>query len=232
MAGSFSLYQRFVAAGSGSNQILQACLNAGSSSQDAYETAYPATIRANFTYSEQTTLSNVTPTASVFNPDFYNAGSASKAINRNDANFVYQYTTPILIPADKTLGSVVDARIAVNVDTSHLGDGTLSPIVNTVQASTFGTNQTNGLILVSGDDAYIKDSNLANGFNVVGQQQQYRGFFQFGVNGPVIGHNGNNSTLPAPGDGQYAVTGSLIVSSSKLMFYNGAASNNGWTAII
>jgi hypothetical protein len=231
MASNSIIYARFIAAGSGSNQILQACLTAGSSSQDAYETAYPPTSTANFAYNNQTYLSSATPTSSVFNPDLYNAGSASKAINRNNANFAYQYTTPLLIPADTTLDAIINGRIAVDVDLSHIADASVSPTLNTISATQFGTTYSNGNVWVIGDDSKLVDVNLGNGFGIVGQQQINRGWVKFGTNGPVWGHNGNQSTLPTPGDGLYALTGSLIVSSSKLMYYNGSATTNGWTAI-
>jgi len=40
-AGDLNIYTKYVAAGSSSNQIYQDCLMAGSSSQNATETAYP-----------------------------------------------------------------------------------------------------------------------------------------------------------------------------------------------
>ena len=41
-AGNLNIYAKYVTAGSSSNQIYQDCLMAGSSSQSAIETAYPA----------------------------------------------------------------------------------------------------------------------------------------------------------------------------------------------
>ena len=108
----------------------------------------------------------------------------------------------------------------------------ISPKFNTIQASKFTTTYSNGTVLVIGDDSKIVDVNLSNGMGIVGQQQNNRGWVKFGTNGPLWGHNGNQATLPTPGDGLYAVTGSLMVSSSKLMYYNGTGSLPlGWTAI-
>ena len=231
MAGSLTIYSRFIAAGSGSNDILQACLTAGSSSADAYETAYPPTTTANFNFG-LVTKSSGNFTASVFNGDIYRDGYYSSSVdNRVYANFASNYTTPVLIPADTTLDAIIDSRITVDVDLSHISDATLSPNVKTISAKQFGTTYSNGTVWVIGDDTKLVDVNLGNGFGIVGQQQNNRGWVKFGTNGPLMGHNGNQSTLPTPGDGLYAVTGSLMVSSSKLMYYNGSATTNGWTAI-
>jgi hypothetical protein len=46
-AGDLNIYAKYVAAGSSSNQIYQDCLMAGSSSQNATETAYPAGNKTN-----------------------------------------------------------------------------------------------------------------------------------------------------------------------------------------
>ena len=231
MAADLRIWSASIAAGSGSNEILQNCLSAGSSSADAYETAYPPTTNANFTYQLQTTLSSLTPTASVFNPDLYRNGVYSSSIKRVEDNFAYNYITPLLIPADTTLDSIIDGRITADVDLSHISDSSISPKLKTLSATQFGTTYSNGIVWVVGDDVTIRDVNLANGLAIVGQQQTNRGWVKFGSNGPLWGHNGNQSNLPTPGDGLYSITGSLIVSSSKLMFYNGAATLNGWTAI-
>jgi hypothetical protein len=184
----------------------------------------------NFASANQTYLSSATPTPVAFGAVSANSASMAKYPSRKESNFSSSYITPLTIPGDKSLSDVIDSRVLANIDFTG---GTVNPNLKTIKATQFATTYSTGTVLVVGDDTWIKDSNLANGFNVVGQQQNYRGFFKFGTNGPVVGHNGNNATLPTPGDGQYALTGSLIVSASKLMFYNGLSSGtNGWTAII
>ena len=58
MAQNLDIYAKYVAAGSSSNQIYQDCLMAGSSSQDATETAYPT--NTNPTNTGYTYLSSAT----------------------------------------------------------------------------------------------------------------------------------------------------------------------------
>jgi hypothetical protein len=57
-AGDLNIYAKYVAAGSSSNQIYQDCLMAGSSSQNATETAYPAGNKTNtgYTYLSSATV--------------------------------------------------------------------------------------------------------------------------------------------------------------------------------
>jgi hypothetical protein len=231
MASNLTIYNRFIAAGSSSNQIYQACLTAGSSSQDATETAYPPTTQANFTYSLQTTLSNVTPTASVFNPDLYKAGKNAVTVSRVEDNFSGSYYKPVTIPANTSLNQIIDDRIAADISITSLKDGSQSPTFNSVKASSFSTTLSNGNILISGDDAIIKDVNIANAIGIIGQQNTYRGWVKFGKYGPLVGHNGNQAT-PLPGDGLYAITGSLLVSGSHLFMYTGCVTGSGWDVII
>jgi hypothetical protein len=150
--------------------------------------------------------------------------------SRTENNFSSSYYHPLMIGGDTTLDAIIDGRLIVDIDTASLKDGSKSPLFNTIKASKFSTPISNGLVLVSGDDAYLKDSNLANGFNIVGQQNQYRGWVKFGQNGPLVGHNGNQAT-PAPGD-PFAITGSLLVSGSHLYMYTGCVTGSGWNQII
>jgi len=184
------------------------------------------TTASNFTYQLQTTLSNVTPILPTFGQTLVSASGI------RIENFEFNNRHTIMIPADTTLNQIIDDRILVDEDLSHIADASLSPNVKTISAKQFGTTYSNGVVWVVGDDSTIRDVNVANGFAIVGQQQINRGWVKFGTNGPLWGHNGNQSTLPTPGDGLYAITGSLMVSSSKLMFYNGSSTGtNGWTAI-
>ena len=219
MAQNLDIYAKYVAAGSSSNQIYQDCIMAGSSSQDATETAYPTNTNptnTGYTYLSSATVQKTYSTNSyeVLNPtsaDLHTRGQRKKAT----------------IAADLTLYGVLTSSIQsyLNIGASDgvVTGSSISPKFNTIQASKFTTTYSNGTVLVIGDDSKIVDVNLSNGMGIVGQQQNNRGWVKFGTNGPLWGHNGNQATLPAPGDGLYAVTGSLMVSSSKLMFYNGDA---------
>jgi len=184
---------------------------------------------SNFTYQTMTTLSSFTygpPTGSVS----MESASMAKYPSKTAANFVFNNNVPVLIAADTTLEQIIDDRILVDEDLSHIADASLSPNVKTISAKQFGTTYSNGTVWVIGDDSTLRDVNLGNGFAIVGQQQINRGWVKFGSdsNGPLWGHNGNNVTAPAPGDGLYAVTGSLFVSSSKLLYYNGSNPTPGW----
>lgn len=189
-------------------------------------------VTKNFTSSYQTTLSSTTPTPVAFGAVDANTAIQTKYPSASYANFTFNTNIPVLIPADTTLDAIIDGRITADIDLSHIADASLSPNVKTISAKQFGTTYSNGTVWVIGDDSTLVDVNLGNGFAIVGQQQNNRGWVKFGTNGPLMGHNGNQATLPTPGDGLYAITGSLMVSSSKLMFYNGAAAGtNGWVAI-
>jgi hypothetical protein len=222
------------------NTLISASVLTGTSINDAYTQAHLSVSSSNLNFRNQTYLSSTTPTPTAFHASSSNwwaenyiaPNGVVMGTSSSKVNFASNYTTPLMIPADTTLESIIDSRLLADVD---LTGGTLSPSLKTINASKITTTYSNGTVLVVGDDTYIKDANLQNGFNIVGQQQQYRGFVRFGTgsNAPLIGHNGNNVTLPAPGDNTYAFTGSMIVSASKLMFYNGSSTGtNGWTAII
>ena len=202
---------------SASNALIVNAITAGSSSAQAVGIGYSTstnTSNLGYTYKSSATVQKTYSTSSY------------SVLNPTTSNKTGSIVTPITMPADKTAINFVNDRLGVYIDTNIS-----NPKFNTITASKFTTTYSQGTVLVVGDDTYIKDSNLANGFNLVGQQNQYRGFVRFGINGPLIGHNGNVSTLPAPGD-VYAYTGSMIVSASKLMYYNGAGATNGWAAII
>lgn len=184
----------------------------------------------NFASKSHTTLSNVTPTPAAFGAIDANTAIQTKYPSSSYANFVNNNRFTVMIPADTTLEQIIDSRILVDEDLSHIADASLSPNVKTISAKQFGTTYSNGTVWVIGDDSTLRDVNVGNGFAIVGQQQINRGWVKFGSgsNGPLWGHNGNNVTAPAPGDGLYAVTGSLFVSSSKLLYYNGSNPTPGW----
>jgi len=215
---------------SASNAVISASMAAASSSAVAYGLGHKGLTAANFTYSTQTTLSSTTPTPVAFGAVSANSASMAKYPSASYANFTFNTNIPVLIAADTTLEQIIDDRILVDEDLSHIADASLSPNVKTISAKQFGTTYSNGTVWVIGDDSTLRDVNLGNGFAIVGQQQINRGWVKFGSdsNGPLWGHNGNNVTAPAPGDGLYAVTGSLFVSSSKLLYYNGSNPTPGW----
>jgi hypothetical protein len=185
------------------------------------------TTASNFTYQLQTTLSNSSSLGTAF---YQTLPSASGIVIEN---FAFNNTTPLYISSNTKLNSVIDADGQyIDADNTNLNDGSISPNFNNITADKFTTTYSNGVVLVVGDDSTIRDVNIANGIGIVGQQQNNRGWVKFGNNGgPVWGHNGNNATTPLAGDGLYSITGSLLVSSSKLLYYNGASTNNGWSVI-
>jgi hypothetical protein len=221
MAQNLNIYAKYVAAGSSSNQIYQDCLMAGSSSQDATETAYPT--NTNPTNTGYTYLSSATVKKT------YSTNSYS-VLNPTSADLhIRGQRKVVMIPANTSFNAIIDDRVALTIGTS-LTDSSVSPKFNTISAQQFGTTYSNGTVWVIGDDSTLRDVNVGNGFAIVGQQQINRGWVKFGSgsNGPLWGHNGNNVTAPTPGDGLYAVTGSLLVSSSKLLYYNGSNPTPGW----
>lgn len=78
-----------------------------SASNAAFAAANPSTVRANFNTGSVYTMSGITPTSSVFNPDLYIAGQNAKTISRVEANFAYNYVTPIyeIVPSDTVFNS-------------------------------------------------------------------------------------------------------------------------------
>jgi hypothetical protein len=236
---------------SASNAIINKAITAGSSSNAAYELGNPKS--TNTSNLGTTYLSSATTSGSIYPHVQYPWPSGSAASGSSlFANGVLvssskqaeevKYPTSadlhtrgqrktIMYPANSSFNSIIDGRVELTIGTS-LTDASVSPIFNTINASKFTTTYSNGDVLVIGDDTKIVDVNLQNGMAIVGQQQSNRGWVKFGSgsNTPVWGHNGNQAALPAPGDGLYAVTGSLLVSSSKLLFYNGSGAS-GWAVL-
>jgi hypothetical protein len=135
------------------------------------------------------------------------------------------------IAANTSLSQIVEDRLILNVDTPSLKDGSQSPTFETITADKFTTTYSNGSVLVVGDDTIVTDVNLENGLGVIGQQAGTKGWVKFGNSGPLVGFN-NTDNFPAAGDGIYSVTGSMLIKTNKLYFFNGGASNNGWSQII
>lgn len=114
MGQDITIYNRFIAAGSSSNDIVTACMNAGSSSQDAYATAYPSSSISNFNFG-LVTKSSGNFTASVFNGDIYRDGQYSSSIDKRVyANFSASFTTPIYVNPPIGFSSDVNSNFLFN----------------------------------------------------------------------------------------------------------------------
>jgi hypothetical protein len=229
MAQDLNIYEKYITAGSSSNQIYQDCVMAGSSSQDATETAYPTNrnrTNTGYTYLSSATVQKTysTNSYSVLNPtstDLHTRGMRRVAT----------------IPADLSLYGLVTASLENDLDIQSsegiFTDGSVSSAFQTITADKFTTTYSNGSVLVVGDDTILTDVNLQNGLGVIGQQAGTKGWVKFGSgsNAPLVGFN-NTDNFPTAGDGIYSVTGSMLIKTNKLYFFNGGASNNGWSQII
>ena len=216
---------------SASNAIISASIAAASSSAVAYGLGHKGLTAANFTSSYQTTLSSsTTPTPVAFGAVDANTAFQTKYPSSSYANFTFNTNIPVLIPADTTLDAIIDGRITADIDLSHIADASLSPNVKTISAKQFGTTYSNGTVWVIGDDSKLVDVNLGNGFAIVGQQTGTKGWVKFGSSGSLIGFN-NTDAFPLPGDDMYAITGSMLIKTNHLYFYNGTSGNGGWATI-
>lgn len=217
MAQDLTIWARYINAGSSSNQIYQDCINAGSSSQDAIETAYPTNpsrTHGNIYLSSATSVKT------------YSTASY-EILNPTTSNKTGSMVTHLMIPANQSLDGNIDGRFT----TLAYDAGTLDKTFTSVTASAFTTTRTNGDVLTIGDDARIIDTNLSNGIGIKGIQAPTKGWIKFGSSGPLVGYN-NTDAFPAANDGLYSVTGSMLIKTNKLYFFNGGASNNGWSQII
>lgn len=208
---------------SASNAIVNKAITAGSSSNQAYQLGYVAstnTSNLGTTYLSSATIKKTysTNSYSVLNPT-----------NPNLHTRGMRYVATI--PANKSLSQIVEDRLVLDISTPSLKDGSQSPAFETIEANKFTTTYSNGNVLVVGDDSIIRDVNLANGIGVIGQQSAIKGWVRFGNGGPLVGFN-NTDAFPIAGDGLYAVTGSMLIRTNKLYFFNGGASNGGWSQII
>lgn len=164
-----------------------------------------------------------TPTYTTQQQAYINKYGASDHSNRAKG------TTPVRISEDTTIESYLDD---VNSDgfakDTDLIDGSINAVFDTVRAA----NNGNGTNFKVGDDAWIGDENKSNTAILSGVQNRNVGYLQFGSgsNKPSIGF-GNDGSFPAIGSSQ-AITGSLLIKSNHLYFFNGGASNNGWTQVI
>jgi len=121
----------------------------------------------------------------------------------------HQDSTPVMIPADTDLTTVIDATFALDTD---LTDSSIDAIFNTVQATVNGT----GTNVKVGDDAYIGDINVSNHIQIAGVQDMTKGFIQFGSGSamPRIGGNGANhlniANIPSYASNAAALSGGLV----------------------
>jgi hypothetical protein len=97
MAQDLNIYAKYVTAGSSSNQIYQDCIQAGSSSQDATETAYPT--NTNPTNTGYTYLSSAT-VQKTYSTNSYQV--------LNPSGLKHDYTTPIMVASDYVFTNDLD----------------------------------------------------------------------------------------------------------------------------
>jgi hypothetical protein len=205
--------------------IYMAAIAAGKTANEAYALAFPSSNTNNFSSGYTYTHDGTTIDINSLKPTLVSYPSASYS------NFINNNRFTVLIPADTTLDEIIDGRITADIDLSHIADASLSPNVNTISAQKFTTTYSNGTVLVVGDDVYIKDVNVGNGIGVIGNQSYAKGWVKFGTNGPLVGYNGT-AAFPLPGDDLYAITGSMLIKTNHLYFYNGQAANGGWATIV
>jgi hypothetical protein len=204
--------------------IITQAINAGSSSAEAYALAFP-------TNRNRTNTGSLYIKSSATVQKTYSTNSYA-VLNPTSADLHTRGMRKVAtIPANTSLSQIVEDRLVLNVSTPSLKDGSQSPTFETITADKFTTTYSNGSVLVVGDDTVVTDVNLQNGLGVIGQQAGTKGWVKFGNSGPLVGFN-NSDNFPAAGDGLYSVTGSMLIKTNKLYFFNGGASNNGWSQII
>jgi hypothetical protein len=204
--------------------IITQATNAGSSSAEAYALAFP-------TNRNRTNTGSLYIKSSATVQKTYSTNSYA-VLNPTSADLHTRGMRKVAtIPANTSLSQIVEDRLVLNVSTPSLKDGSQSPTFETITADKFTTTYSNGSVLVVGDDTIVTDVNLQNGLGVIGQQAGTKGWVKFGNSGPLVGFN-NTDNFPAAGDGIYSVTGSMLIKTNKLYFFNGGASNNGWSQII
>ena len=206
--------------------IITQAINAGSSSAEAYALAFPT--NRNRTNTGSLYIKSSATVQKTYSTNTY------EVLNPTSADLHTRGIRKVAtIPANTSLSQIVEDRLILNVDTPSLKDGSQSPTFETITADKFTTTYSNGSVLVVGDDTIVTDVNLENGLGVIGQQAGTKGWVKFGSgsNAPLVGFN-NTDNFPAAGDGVYSVTGSMLIKTNKLYFFNGGASNNGWSQII
>jgi hypothetical protein len=120
--------------------------------------------------------------------------------------------------ADGKLGYILVSDLQVTLDgdglalDTDLTDGSINAVFNTVKADVNGL----GTNFSVGDDAYIGDINVVNTLQVKGQQDETKGYIQFGSgsNMPKIGGSGANhlniANIPAYANNAAALSGGLV----------------------
>ena len=164
-------------------------------------------------------------------------------------------TKPVMIDDTTTLNDVVDitfetdavaAMVSASLNTtiyavsssvnstinslsSSLHDGSKNVSFNNVAATSNGLGQN----FKVGDDVWIGDRNVSNTMVISGIQDPTAVTLQFGSGSqPSISHLAVGAPFPAIGSAQ-AITGSLLLGhNAHMYFFNGGASNGGWSQII
>lgn len=184
MAQDLEIYSRYVTAGSSSNQIYQDCIQAGSSSQDATETAYPTNTNPTnlgTTYLSSATVQKTysTNTYAVLNP------TSADLHTRGQRN--YWVTGSITIPsaaitfttaswANVKLNSLVSASIAtgsiakVSITSSYFTPLFNSNINDSNDVKAFSVLAYNGVVsTLNGFNEYSSSTfnNVSESFAVI-----------------------------------------------------------------
>jgi hypothetical protein len=139
-------------------------------------------------------------------------------------------TKPVMIDDNTTLSDYIDD---VNSDgfakDSDLVDGSIDAVFNTVHADSNGLGQNFRV----GDDVWLGDRNVSNTMVISGIQEPTSAILQLGSGSqPSLIHLAAGAPFPAVGSAQ-AITGSLLIGhNGHLYFFNGGASNGGWSQII
>lgn len=154
MAQDLNIYAKYVAAGSSSNQIYQDCIQAGSSSQDATETAFPTNTNPTnlgYTYLSSATVQKTysTNTYAVLNPtsaDLHTRGqqnywiTGSTIIPASELN-----TGSFFVTSSRGLGPV-NTSAKVSITSSYFTPLFNSNINDSNDVKGFGILSYNGVI--------------------------------------------------------------------------------------
>jgi hypothetical protein len=139
-------------------------------------------------------------------------------------------TKPVMLNDTTTLSDYLDT---VNSDgfakDADLTNGTINASFNTVAATSNGAGQN----FKVGDDVWLGDKNVSNTMVISGIQEPTSAIIQLGSGSqPSLIHLAVGAPFPAIGSAQ-AITGSLLIGhNGHLYFFNGGASNGGWSQII
>jgi hypothetical protein len=161
-------------------------------------------------------------------PSYQN--QAYETLRPNDRTNRNLGTSPVMISHTTNLSDYLDD---VNSDgfakDSDLVDGSIDAVFNTVHADSNGLGQNFRV----GDDVWLGDRNVSNTMVMSGIQEPTSAILQFGSGSqPSIAHLAVGAAFPAVGSA-VAITGSLLMGhNGHLYFFNGGASNGGWSQII